>query len=93
MSKPFVGIDSEGLRDALRAWRASLNSAHDEVIAALNNYRAVALQHADMPHGSHVADLNKQCDSATSGYISGHNDLHAQYITLADAIAQPLGPC
>ncbi len=75
MGGPFVGYDPSGVN----SWQSSLNSVHEEVIAALNKYRTTAQQNAEVAHGTHFTNLNDQCEDITNKHLADHNELHAQY--------------
>jgi dihydroneopterin aldolase len=75
MTGPFIGIDPAGVQ----AWKAQLDSAHDQIITALNNYRTIARRNSEVAHGRHFQNLNSQCEEITNKHLADHNDLHAQY--------------
>jgi hypothetical protein len=71
----YLGIDPAGVQ----AWQGTLNSAHEQVISALNNYRTIAQQNNEVAHGSHFQSINSQCEDITNKHLTDHNDLHEQY--------------
>ena len=75
MSTPYIGFDPAGIQ----TWQGQLNSAHEQVISALSNYRTVAQQNNDVAHGSHFQSINSQCDDITNKHVADHTDLHTQY--------------
>jgi hypothetical protein len=84
MSGPYIGIDPAGVQD----WQGRLNGAHEQVIAALNNYRTVAQQNNEVAHGTHFQSLNSQCEDITNKHLADHSELHAQYTKDANALVQ-----
>lgn len=84
MGGPFIGIDPAGVQ----AWKGQLDSAHEQVIAALNNYRTIAQQNNEVAHGTHFQNLNSQCEDITNKHLADHNDLHAQYTKDATNLVQ-----
>jgi hypothetical protein len=75
MGGPYLGIDPQGVE----TWFARLNGVHEQVIAALNQYRTVAQQNNEVAHGLHFQNLNSQCEEITNKHLADHNELHAQY--------------
>jgi hypothetical protein len=80
----YIGFDPAGVQ----AWQGQLNSAHDQVITALNNYRTVAQQNNDVAHGSHFQNINSQCDDITNKHVTDHTDLHTQYAKASTDLEQ-----
>jgi hypothetical protein len=91
MGSPFIGVDVAGVQ----TWKGRLDSAHEQVIAALNNYRAIAQQNNEVARGSHFQNLNSQCEDITNKHLTDHNELHAQYTkdttSLVEGIQQIAG--
>src|ERR1700751_1731230 len=80
----YIGFDPAGVQ----AWQGQLNSAHEQVISALSNYRTVAQQNNDVAHGSHFQNINTQCDDITNKHLSDHTDLHTQYTKASTDLVQ-----
>jgi hypothetical protein len=80
----YVGYDPAGVA----AWQGQLNSAHDQVITALNQYRTVAQQNNDVTSGTHFQNINTQCDDITNKHLSDHTDLHTQYAKASSDLVQ-----
>jgi hypothetical protein len=83
-SSSYIGFDPAGVQ----AWQGNLNSAHEQVITALNHYRTVAQQNNDVAHGSHFQNINSQCDDITNKHLSDHTDLHTQYNKASSDLVQ-----
>lgn len=84
MSGPFIGVDVPGVQQ----WKSRLDSAHEAVIAALNQYRTVAQQNNEVARGSHFQTINSQCEEITNKHLADHNDLHSQYTTASERLVQ-----
>lgn len=84
MSGPYIGIDPAGVQ----SWQASLNSAHEEVITALNKYQTTAQQNNEVAHGTHFTNINSQCEEITQKHLADHNDLHTQYTKASNDLVQ-----
>lgn len=80
----YIGFDPEGVA----AWQGNLNSAHEQVLTALHNYRTVAQQNNDVAHGSHFQHINTQCDDITNKHVTDHTDLHTQYHKASSDLVQ-----
>jgi dihydroneopterin aldolase len=80
----YIGFDPAGVQ----AWQGQLNSAHEQVITALSNYRTVAQQNNDVAHGSHFQSINTQCDDITNKHLSDHTDLHTNYTKASNDLVQ-----
>jgi hypothetical protein len=80
----YIGFDPAGVAD----WQGQLNSAHEQVITALNQYRNVAQQNNSVAHGSHFVSINTQCDDITNKHTSEHTDLHTQYNKASNDLVQ-----
>lgn len=80
----YIGFDPAGVQE----WQGQLNSAHEQVISALSNYRSVAQQNNNVAHGAHFQSLNSQCDDITNKHLSDHNELHTQYTKASSDLVQ-----
>ena len=84
MGSPFIGVDVQGVQ----TWQAQLNAAHDQVIAALNHYRAIAQENSRVAHGSQFDRLNVECENITNKHESDHDNLHAEYTKASNNLVQ-----
>lgn len=84
MTGPYIGFDPAGVA----TWKGQLDNAHEQVIAALNNYRTIAQQNNEVAHGTHFQSLNSQCEDITNKHLADHNDLHAQYTRDTNTLVQ-----
>ncbi len=84
MASSYIGVDPAGVQ----SWQGTLNTAHEQVITALNHYRTVAQQNNEVAHGSHFESLNGQCEDITNKHLTDHEDLHAQYTKASTDLVQ-----
>jgi hypothetical protein len=84
MASGYIGVDPAGVQ----AWQGQLNTAHEAVITALNNYRSVAQQNNEVAHGSHFESLNSQCEDITNKHVNDHHELHTQYTKASTDLVQ-----
>jgi hemerythrin len=82
----FIGVDVGGVQ----TWKGQLDNAHEQIIAALNHYRAIAQQNDVVAHGSHFQNLNAQCEEITNRHLADHNQLHAQYTKDTTSLVQSI---
>lgn len=80
----YVGVDIDGIQ----SWRSRLDSAHQQVIEAINNYKKVAAQNSEVARGSNFTNINSQCEQVTSKQISEQNELHSEYTAASNKLVQ-----
>jgi hypothetical protein len=80
----YIGYDPAGVQGQM----SKLESAHQAVMDAHDNYRTTAQGFNEVTSGAHFSNLNGQCEDLTNKIKADHTNLHTQYRTYTNKLVQ-----